>query len=141
MREFVAIAFLFVALSAQAASAVSLGKADQSVERVSLISLIANPDKYDGKRVRAIGAFRLEFEGNAFCLHKEDLVQRIYENCVWVEPDLKVLGTDYKTLSQLNGEYVLFEGTFHKDDHGHRGLFSGAITGIWRAASLPPSPK
>jgi hypothetical protein len=38
-----------------------------------MIQLIANPQAWDGKHVRVIGFLRLEFEGDALYLHREDL--------------------------------------------------------------------
>ena len=124
--------FLIWAATAEASTYVNYGEANQSVKYVSLVSLIANPAAYDGKPVRVIGAFQLEFEGNQLCLHKEDLVHGISKNCVWIEPDLDKVGVSYAKLSELNGKYVLVEGTFIQGNHGHMGMFSGAITPIWR---------
>ncbi len=39
---------------------------------VTLVQLIANPEKFDGKSIRVIGFLRLEFEGNVLYLHRED---------------------------------------------------------------------
>lgn len=123
---------LMVAFSATAAPPDTLGEADQSVESVSIVALIANPEKYDGKPVRVIGAFRLEFEGTAICLHKDDLVNALSSNCLWITLDGARLGEGVGDLPDLNGNYVLVEGRFSKDDHGHMGMYPGAITGIWR---------
>jgi hypothetical protein len=111
------------------------------VTNVSLVSLIANPEKYDGTPIRAVGAIRLEFGGKTLCLHEEDQVRFNSANCFWIEPDLQALGTDAKTLSSLSGQYVLLEGTFQKDEHGHRGSYPGAIVGIWRIESWPNRTK
>jgi hypothetical protein len=133
-----ALACLFFSLSCQGADVASFGKPRQ-VEDVSLVSLIANPDNYDGKPVRVTGAFRLEFEGNVICLHQDDLRYRINRNCLWIEPDFKALDGNVGTLSALNGQYVLLEGSFRKDNHGHRGRSSGAITGVWRVMAEQPA--
>src|SRR4051812_16809265 len=53
------------------------------VSRVSLITLIANPATYDGKRVRVIGFLRLEFEGNNLYVAKSDYEAAISKNAVW----------------------------------------------------------
>jgi hypothetical protein len=50
----------------------------------SLIELIANPTKFDGKRVRIIGFLRLEFEGNAIYLSKSDFEHGVTKNGLWV---------------------------------------------------------
>ena len=54
-------------------------------ENVSLVKLIANPEKYNGKRIQVIGYLHLEFEGNAIYLHEEDFKRRISANSFWVE--------------------------------------------------------
>lgn len=123
---------LICAATARASNFVNYGEADQSARSVSLVSLIANPGAYDGKPVRVIGAFQLTFEGNQLCLHKEDLTHGLSSNCLWIEPDLTKLKVSYAKLAAFNGEYVLVEGTFVQGDHGHMGMFSGAITPIWR---------
>jgi hypothetical protein len=125
---------LISAATARSFSFVNYGEADQSVNRVSLVSLIANPAAYDGRPVRVIGAFQLAFEGNQLCLHKEDLTHGLSSNCFWIEPDLTKLGVSYAKLAEFNGKYVLVEGTFVQGNHGHMGMFSGAITPIWRVA-------
>ena len=43
---------------------------DDAVEDVSIVQLIAQPEKFEGKRVRFIGFLRIEFEGNAICTGK-----------------------------------------------------------------------
>jgi hypothetical protein len=137
MRKIVALTSLLLAISTHAAPPERFGKVAHTVAEVSLVSLIANPEKYDGKPIRAIGALRLEFEGQALCLHEEDQVHRNAANCFWIKPDLQALGTDTMTLSSLSGQYVLLEGTFQKDEHGHKGRYPGAIVGIWRIDSWP----
>lgn len=39
---------------------------------------------------------------------------------------------DRKEINKLNKGYVLIEGTFNKDRHGHIGLFGGEIYQITR---------
>lgn len=48
--------------------AVTIGQSQTEPLHVSLIQLIANPEKYDGKQVAVVGFLRLEFEGNALYL-------------------------------------------------------------------------
>jgi hypothetical protein len=43
-----------------------------NAELVSLVRLMATPEKYDGKAVQVVGFLRLEFEGNGLYLHQED---------------------------------------------------------------------
>ena len=51
---------------------------------VTLVQLIANPDRVDGKLVRVIGFLRLEFEGDVLDLHREDYENEILGHGIWV---------------------------------------------------------
>lgn len=108
----------------------NLNTADQDAVDVSIIALIANPDEYDGKVVRVMGVGRLEFEGNSIYLHKEDYEMRNSRNGLWIS--LGSEATPYEDAEKYNGEYVLIEGVFSKENHGHMGLWSGAIVNITR---------
>src|SRR6188472_601053 len=52
--------------------------------RTSIVSLLATPERYAGKTVRVHGFVRLEFEGDAIYLHKEDFDQRLTSNAIWL---------------------------------------------------------
>ncbi|MBQ2319145.1 MAG: hypothetical protein II378_03145, partial [Clostridia bacterium] len=58
--------------------------ANQYVKDVTMIQLIATPEKYDGQLVRVIGVGNLEFEGNCISLSKEDLKYGV-GNSIWIE--------------------------------------------------------
>ena len=87
---------------------------------VSLLQLIANPSEYHGKLVRVIGFCRLEFEGDALYLHREDFEQGITKNAVWLNVGREIS----KSRSNLSGGYVIVEGVFNAED---KDLFSGCI--------------
>jgi hypothetical protein len=93
---------------------------------VSMIQLLATPEKFDGKFVRTYGFLRLEFEGKALYLHKEDYTNALTKNSVWV--DVPETG-EYLS---LNMHYVLVEGVFNAKSHGHLGLFGGTLEKISR---------
>ena len=98
-----------------------------SPQNVSIIQLIATPEKYDGKLVRVVGVGNLEFEGNAIHLSKEDLSYGTH-NPIWL--DFRNNTTiPYEGAKQYNGKYVIVEGIFKND---YSGLFHGAITDITR---------
>jgi hypothetical protein len=104
---------------------------------VSLVELIANPATYDGLRVRVIGWLNLEFEGNAIYLHREDHAFSITSNGLWVQ-----LGPGLPREPACNKGYALIEGRFEARNHGHLGLWSGAIVDIdrcmpWGERSAP----
>jgi hypothetical protein len=100
---------------------------------VSLISLIAAPKDFDGKRVRLIGYVRLEFEGDSIYLHKEDALRGILKNGLWLDVDL-----DEKQTARVNNGYAIVEGVFSMGEKGHLGSWSGSIKNVtrldpWRA--------
>ena len=95
---------------------------------VSIIQLIANPEKYNGKRVRIIGFVRIEFEGNAIYLHQDYEKLGIYSNALWLD----VTDEIRKDREKYDGKYVIVVGTFDASNHGHMGLFSGTISDIKR---------
>jgi hypothetical protein len=107
-----------------------------NVEVVSLVQLIATPEKYDGKTVLVIGFLRLEFEGNALYLHAEDYQHSITQNSVWVVRNAIINGQG----DALNMHYVMLGGTFDAEHKGHMGLSSGSLTNIKVAELWPPHP-
>ena len=100
------------------------------IGNVSMIKLIATPEKYQGKRIQIIGYLHLEFEGNAIYFHEEDCKKRIPENSFWVNFSNKL--TEKKNLNDYNNKYVIIIGTFKMNDKGHLGLFGGTIDDIVR---------
>jgi hypothetical protein len=107
----------------------------QQPAEVTLIQLIANPEKFDGKLIRVIGFLRLEFEGNVLYLHREDYENAILGNGIWVD----VTPALSKQSAKLNMSYVLLEGIFSSGDRGHMGMWSGAIKQIRRAEVWIPA--
>ena len=103
--------------------------ANQYAKDVTMIQLIATPEKYDGQLVRVIGVGNLEFEGNCISLSKEDLKYGV-GNSIWIELDEKAIS--YEEAQQYNGEYVIIEGIFDKNDCGHMDMFCGSIKNISR---------
>lgn len=96
---------------------------------VTMVQLLANPDKYDGELVRVIGVGNLEFEGNYIALSMDDWKYRT-GNYIWIRLGDRAI--PYEEAQQYNGKYVLVEGFFDKDDSGHLSLFHGAITNVSR---------
>jgi len=74
----------------------------QIPEEISLLQLIATPERYDGKLVAVTGFLCLEFEGNILYLHEEDYKQKIPKNGVRVEMNPKLK----KVRSNLDMSYV-----------------------------------
>ena len=97
---------------------------------ISLINLIATPEKYDGKLVQVIGYLTLEFEGKAIYLHKEDYVRGISDNGFWVDFSKEIL--DKKDIMNYNKKYVIIVGTFDMKSLGHMGMFGRTLKNITR---------
>jgi hypothetical protein len=55
------------------------------VEDVSLVSLIANPQRYDGKRVRTYGFAVFKFEEQALYLSEADAAHVMTLNATWID--------------------------------------------------------
>jgi hypothetical protein len=108
------------------------GKAASNPIDTSLIQLIANPEKYNGKLVRVIGVTNIGFEVNAIYTSKEHHKYGVTKNSLWISPDTKALGVKEDQLTKYNGKYVLIEGIFNKDDTGHMGMNSGSIDKVSR---------
>jgi hypothetical protein len=108
-------------------------KSDERAQDVSIIELIANPTKYEGKQVQIIGFLRLEFEGNAIYLHQEDFEHAIFRNAIWID---RPADLSEKQTAEVNNKYVICQGTFKAGEHGHMGMFSGSLTQITRLESL-----
>ncbi|WP_431260871.1 hypothetical protein ACQ86G_12630 [Roseateles chitinivorans] len=134
---------LRIALFALMAVAAAIGlflMPKQQPPSASLIQLIATPWGFDGRRVQIIGFVRLEFEGDAIYLHRDDEAAGIQKNGLWLE----VEGLSAQERREFDGRYVLVEGTFSMQDRGHFGLWSGAIRDITRMLPkgdrLPEAP-
>jgi len=103
------------------------GDGSCTIYGVSLVELIADPQTWDGRRVRVVGYLNLEFEGDAIYLHQEDHAHSIHSNGLWVG-----FASDTPRQPACNRRYVLIEGTFSARHTGHMGLWSGAILDIDR---------
>lgn len=107
-------------------------------QRVSIIQLIATPEKYHGKSVSVSGYFvaPAEREGMAIYLSKFDAAFGITNNALAVAFSSKVAmqsGADRNPkggVRSFDSKAVTIDGVFNKDAHGHRGLFCGSVTDI-----------
>lgn len=96
-------------------------------QAVSLVQLLASPEKYDGKRVTVIAFLRLTLEGNVLFAHKDDYDNFISSDAIWVDPSPEMI-TDK---DELNLKYVRIEGTFRSGQRG-RSTGVGGIGDITR---------
>jgi hypothetical protein len=106
------------------------GSSPQQPLSVSLLQLIATPDAFDGKYVRVHGFVRIEHEGTAIYLHREDSEQMLTKNGLWLAAnDTTPEGSKE---AQVKDRYALIEGRFTAKKKGHRGLWSGSLEDITR---------
>ncbi len=129
----VAITFLLMAVLTRAQSPTSTCQDSVISSRdfsVSLVRLVATPEKYHGKWVQVVGYLNLEFEGNAIYLHREDYETGNLKNGIWVN-----IPKDLKTklaLSEYSKHYVIMSGCFDMNSTGHMGMFGGTLNEIKR---------
>lgn len=106
------------------------GLVHDGILHVSIIDLIANSKKYDGKVVQLHGFARVTFEGNALYMSRDDANYLIQTDALW-------LGFKHGSEpSEYNGKWVRVQGTFNAKHFGHMGAFSGAIDDITRIELL-----
>jgi hypothetical protein len=98
---------------------------------VSMIQLIADPQRFDGQSVRVMGFLHLEFEGNAIYLHREDFERSILQNGIWIE----LTDSQLRSSAKLNNGYVLVEGIFSASEKGHLGIWSGSLQRVSRLSN------
>jgi len=85
--------------------------ADQrDIAFISLHTLAANPDAYNGKRVRTAGVLHFEMEDDSLFFDQGSYRNRVYLNSVGIGIDNSIsLG---KKRRRLSGRYAIAEGTF-----------------------------
>lgn len=94
--------------------------------RYSMISLIANPEKYDGKWVSTTGFLKyIEGEEIRLFLSKDDLYYNNMKNCFVLYLDKSKVNE--KNISYFNGHYVRLIGYFSNIEHY---FYGGAIENI-----------
>ena len=102
-------------------------KSGDDIYCVSLINLIASPEKFDGKRVRVDGVSCLNYEGEALYLSEYDYIHVFTKNSISMQID-DSLSVDKDT----NGKAVIVEGVFRKIKEGTIELHSGYLDDISR---------
>ena len=112
------------AVSCHAAS--DLNRNGNHLKSVSMIELIANPEKFDGKRVFVSGFVHFEFEGNGLYLHDEDFVDNIWKNGI----GLSVTPEQEKRYAVCDAKYCFVVGTFHAVKPGYSSLWSGHLSDV-----------
>ena len=95
---------------------------------VSFISLVANPEKYAGKRVQVIGFVKLEFEGNALYFSRDAAEVNDSQSAIWLD----VAGLAISQPQTFDHQVVIVAGKFNAENRGHLGMFAGTLEAISR---------
>ena len=93
--------------------------ANHAAVDVTMVQLLANPEKYDGWLVRVVGVGNLGFEMDYIALTKEDW--DFYGNHR-IGIRLSDRATPYEEAKAYNGKYVLVEGIFRNDPKGENDI-------------------
>ncbi len=134
MRRFAAI----IALMSVVAVAPARDQ-QQHPQRLSLVQLIANPEKYDGKLVSVVGFLSFGgVDGDGLYLHKVDYDNGIDANCLAVDRTKQML----REREKLYDNYVLIVGVFRRRELPPDYVSTGTITNIQecRLWSQPDHP-
>ena len=103
---------------------------------VSMVQLIATPEKYQGQLVRVEGYLSVQFEDFGLYLSRDDYEHLSGDNAVWLDFKPGVLKGRAPAVPNQNqdvqGKFVIVEGVFDAHSHGHLGAFAGAIHNVSR---------
>ncbi len=108
-------------------------------ERIELADILADPGKFDGKRVAFIGFFHDEFEGRNVSVDEKASRKRSTKKSVWFD--------GFSSFAKLpasgpsNDFWVRVEGVFVKGPGGHFGMWPGSIERIMKFDSIPTPSK
>lgn len=92
-------------------------------QTVTMQQLLAEPQRFEGQRVRTTGFLRLEFEANALYPTRDDFNNTVMQHAVWLD----LTNAQLRRLSKLNNGHVVVEGVFSAQYKGHGGKWPGAL--------------
>ena len=103
--------------------------ATNKTENVSMIQILADPEKYDGKRIRFVGYLVDEFECHAVFLSQESYVHLIMEQSIFLSHDFgKHRGLVHKRYCQVEGTYKAVPKGYMQANNGSLEDVSRVIT-------------
>ena len=92
---------------------VSVATEDIDSTFVEMEHLISTPSKFDGRRIRTIGAATIGFEDDAIFQTKEHAEKRNFSNAILIRLPSDSF-SPWPEFQHLAGKYVLIEGVFRK---------------------------
>ena len=108
----------------------------QEGERVALLSLIANPDKYDEIRATVRGILRAEEEGIALYVFEEDAEYESHISALWLGKYEEIKTLTKEQLQAMNGKYVGVTGSIAATKYGPTGDYNCEMTNIENIAEV-----
>ena len=99
-------------------------KVAQQPVAYTLIRVLANPDDYDGKKVRVRGALKIKDDAAVLYCTNEDWRYDITINAVLLDEQ------KYEELKAFDNKYIIFNGRFDADETGDEGMYAGTIKDI-----------
>ena len=91
---------------------------------VSMIELLANKEKYDGKSVQVSGFLSVRFEDDALYFDENAYLHMFTENAMWIEID----DADRAVFQEYDKHPGYVTGVFKTNDcNGHLCLYGGTI--------------
>jgi hypothetical protein len=79
-----------------------------ATQPVSMQQVVAEPQRFDGQRIRVSGFLRLEFDRNALYLSRNDFNESVAAHALRLE----LSNSQLRSLGKLNNGRVSVEGTF-----------------------------
>lgn len=92
-------------------------------QSVTMQQLLAEPQRFEGQRVRTTGFLRLEFEANALYQTRDDFNNTVMQHAVWLD----LTNAQLRRLGKLNNGHVVVEGVFTAQYKGNGGKWPGAL--------------
>jgi hypothetical protein len=105
---------------------------------VSLISLIAIPEKFDGKYIRISGVGYFDSKGAvaAVFLTREDKLNGNTKDAIFL-----YLKESLKNTDRFNNKFVVAQGVFRAADRGHLNFFSASLADVDRVSEITSTVK
>jgi hypothetical protein len=103
------------------------------VPDVSLVSLIATPERFDGiyVNVQGIAYFDSKHYVNAIFLTREDKVRGNSSNAVFL-----YFSPAMRNCDRLNGKFVTVQGKFSSANKGHLNMFPACLLNVDRLQAV-----
>jgi hypothetical protein len=108
------------------------------VRTVPMRQVLAEPERFDGTRVRVIGFLRLEFQANALYMERDDFNEAVAKHSL----KLDLRDAQLRSLSKLNNGRVLVEATFRRSASDNTATPPGSLHHItWVGMARKPGRK